>query len=80
MNILERVAKKYMKRNMFSQTICDITHEEIQSWKSAWDRRTSNREPMYYDDTFPLIHEKSDSELSAEEEVFLTYKASIQFY
>lgn len=76
--ILDQIATNFMSPNMGTDYINEVSHKEILAWRTAWDRRSQKKEQMYYDDTFPEVHSKQNEHLNAQEEVFLSYKASVQ--
>ena len=60
-----------------SKLICNDSHNEINAWKIAWDRKENSK--IGYDDVFDKdIFYKSDSELSTAENTYLIYRAFIE--
>lgn len=60
--------------------VIEKAHEEIRSWKVAWRKAKGegkNIMLMDYADEFDAITEKSENELSPEEERFLCYKGML---
>lgn len=67
--LLDRFAKPGVK----SKDICAASHS-IKAWKKAWLREHNSK--IDYIDTFDNIDQKSETELSIEEERFLVYRGA----
>jgi uncharacterized phage-associated protein len=77
--LLHKIVNEAMRFRMKTNRVVEMSHQNIKAWKVAWDKRgTGKKEPMSYDDTFPCVHEKKERDLTAQEDAFLLYKASIQ--
>jgi len=77
---MEVLLEETTQPDMNIDDVIEKAHEEIRSWEIAWNKAKNEHKhimPMDYADEFDSIAEKSESELSPEEERFLCYQGML---
>jgi len=75
--IITKYGHSKISQKDLSKLICNDSHNEINAWKIAWDRKENSK--IEYDDVFDRdIFSKSDSELSTAEKTYLIYRSFIE--
>ncbi|MBW8003069.1 MAG: DUF4065 domain-containing protein [Planctomycetes bacterium] len=73
--IMNQILAQYAHPWITTDILNEASHE-IPAWQKVWSRRGDrSKVPMSYDDNFDNINNKSESELTREEDTYLVYKA-----
>lgn len=73
-DIMNRLLDEFAHPGAGTDDIVGAAHERIAAYKKAWGRRTGKKEPIYYSDAFDDLSQKSEEELTPQEEAFLIYQ------